>query len=137
MSESYASIYRRAREALEIEAEQKLGRSLTPRERNLFRSCGTLTALESLGMKVYFAESAEELGMLLAEISMDARFSLALDELVQRLEKFLGRPIGRSERQQLRTLGNIEELWLLEQQLHDAPTMQREATLARQLKRDA
>jgi hypothetical protein len=128
MSGSYANIYRRAREALETEAEMRLERPLTDRERNLFRNCGTLTALETLGMKVYFAESAEELAVRLAETSMDSRFGLAVDELTQRLEKFLGRTITLAERQKLHKLGNIEALWELEQQLHDAEASQREAT---------
>lgn len=133
MSGSYASIYRRAREALEAEAEQRLGRPLTPHERNLFRNCGTLTRLENLGMTVYFAESAEELAAKLATTSMDSRFGLALDELTRRLEQVLSRPITDKERQQLRALGNIEELWLLEQRLHDAPPPQRETTLMQML----
>jgi hypothetical protein len=133
MSGSYANIYRRAREALEVEAEMRLKRSLTERERNLFRNCGTLTALESLGMKVYFAESAEELEARLSEISMDSRFGLAIDELMQRLAKFLGRTITERERQQLRKLGNIEALWALEQNLHTVEPAQREATFARLL----
>lgn len=130
MSGSYATIYRRAREALETEAEQRLGRPLTSHERNLFRNCGTLTKLETLGMTVYFAESPAELAAKLASTSMESRFGLALDELTKRLEQLLGRPITDNERQQLRTLGNIEELWSLEQQLHEAETEQREEAFA-------
>ncbi len=133
VSGTYAALYRRAREALEAEAEQRLGRPLTPRERNLFRSCGTLTSLEALGMTVYIAATAEELAANLAATSMDSRFSLAVDELVQRLEKVLGRPVTGAERQRLRTLGNTEELWALEQSLQDVLPAQREKTLAQRL----
>lgn len=130
MSGSYAGLYGRAREALEEEAELKLGRALTNRERNLFRSCGTLTALESLGMKVYYADNAQELETILAGVSMEARFSLAVDELVQRLTRFLGRPVSGAERQQLYRLGNIEALWQLEQSLHTVAQSKRDTIFA-------
>jgi len=129
MSGRYATLYRQSREALEIEAEARLGRALTPRERNLFRNCGTLTMLESLGMKIFYAASAEELDAQLAGISMDARFNLAVEELIVRLEQALGRNLTPLEQQQMYALGNIEELWALEQQFHDAPPDEREATL--------
>jgi hypothetical protein len=129
MSGRYATLYRQSREALEKEAETRLGRALTPRERNLFRNCGTLTMLESLGMKIFYADSAEELDAQLAGISMDARFNLAVEELIARLELALGRKLTTVEQQQLYALGNIEELWALEQQLHDAPPDVHEVTL--------
>lgn len=129
MSGHYATLYRQAREALETEAEARLGRSLTPRERNLFRNCGTLTMLESLGMEIFYAASAEELHAHLASISMDGRFNLAVEELATRLGQALGRSLTAMERQQLQALSNIEELWVLEQQFHDAAPGVREATL--------
>lgn len=129
MAGSYAAIYRRAREQLEAEAEQRLGRPLKPHEQNLFRSCGTLTRLESLGMTVYFAESAADLSITLAETSFASRFSLAVDETVQELEKLLNRNITRIEQRQLQRLGNIEALWELKQQLVSIDAVHREGTL--------
>jgi hypothetical protein len=134
MSGTYAAIYRRAREALEAEAEHRLERSLTRDERNIFRNCGTLTRLEELGMTIYTAESAADLSAALAATSMGSRFDLALDELVTRLKNILGRPVTPQERQQMRRLENIEALWLLENSLHDTPQEQRQAVFADMLK---
>jgi len=134
MSGTYAAIYRRAREALEAEAEHRLERSLTRDERNIFRNCGTLTRLEELGMTIYTAESAADLSAALAATSMGSRFDLALDELVTRLKNILGRPVTPQERQQMRRLENIEALWLLENSLHDTPQAQRQAVFADMLK---
>jgi hypothetical protein len=64
---------------------------------------------------------------------MESRFGLAVDELMQRLTRVLGRPINDQERQLLRTVGNIEALWELEQQVHDAAAGQREQVLHRLL----
>jgi hypothetical protein len=133
MSGSYANLYRRARQAIEEDAEMKLGRALNDHERNIFRSCGTLTALEALGMTVYMAENAEELSTKLAATSMVSRFGLALDELVVRLGKFLARPVTPVERRQLSALGNIEALWDLEQHLHSVPSSERETTFVKLL----
>jgi hypothetical protein len=135
MSGSYAELYRRARAALEQEAELRLGRPLTRRESNLFRNCGTLTMLESLGMKVYLAHNAEELAANLAASSMTTRFNLAVDELIRRLEQFLRRPLNQAEQQQLRRVENVEALWELEHMLHSVPPGQVEVTLAQQLAR--
>lgn len=129
MAGQYAVLYRHAREALEIEAENRLGRALTPHERNLFRNCGTLTMLEEVGMIVFYAQNAEELSTKLAAMSMDGRFKLALEELTQRLQQYLARPLTHGEQQQLQALGNIEELWLLEERLKDAPQPARESLL--------
>lgn len=129
MAGHYAVLYRHAREALEIEAESRLGRALTARERNLFRNCGTLTMLEELGMIVFYAQNAEELSTKLAAMSMDGRFKLALQELTTRLQQHLARSLTHSEQQQLQALGNIEELWLLEERLQDAPQPARESLL--------
>jgi hypothetical protein len=129
MSGQYATMYRRAREALEMDAEIRLERPLTPRERNLFRNCGTLTMLDSLGMIIYSAENAQELEHKLATTSMDSRFALARQEFLDRLSKFLDRPIRDTEQQQLAALRNIEEIWALEEQLHAAAPAEREAAL--------
>jgi hypothetical protein len=134
MSGTYAAIYRRAREALEAEAEHRLERPLTRDERNIFRNCGTLTRLEELGMTIYTAESAADLSAALAATSMGSRFDLALDELVTRLKNILGRPVTPQERQQMRRLENIEALWLLENSLYDTPQPQRQAAFADILK---
>jgi hypothetical protein len=134
MSGTYAAIYRRAREALEAEAEHLLERPLTRHERNIFRNCGTLTRLEELGMTIYTAESAAALSAALAAISMGSRFDLALDELVPRLQTILGRPVTPEERQQVRALENIEALWLLETSLHETPQAQRQGVFADLLK---
>lgn len=129
MTGQYAVLYRHAREVLEIEAENRLGRALTPHERNLFRNCGTLTMLEEVGMIVFYAQNAEELSTKLAAMSMDGRFKLALEELTLRLQQYLARPLTHNEQQQLQALGNIEELWLLEERLKDAPQPARESLL--------
>jgi hypothetical protein len=134
MSGTYAAIYRRAREALETEAEHKLERPLTRAERNIFRNCGTLTRLEELGMTIYTAASAADLSAALAATSMGSRFDLALDELVTRLTRILGRPVTPQEQQQMRRLENIEALWLLENSLHETPPPQRQAVFADLLK---
>jgi hypothetical protein len=134
MSGTYAAIYRRAREALEAEAEHRLERPLTRDERNIFRNCGTLTRLEELGMTIYTAESAADLSAALAATSVGSRFDLALDELVTRLKNILGRPVTPEERQQMRRLENIEALWLLENSLHDTPQAQRQAAFTDILK---
>jgi hypothetical protein len=122
MAGRYTELYRRARAGIEADAEKLLNRPLTPHERNLFRSCGTLTMLESLGMLVYYAHTAEELEAKLAEISMGSRFTLALNESLARLEHLLGRPVNEAEHNQLRALGNTEELWTLEEALQQAST---------------
>jgi hypothetical protein len=134
MSGTYAAIYRRAREALEAEAEHRLERPLTRDERNIFRNCGTLTRLEELGMTIYTAASAADLSAALAATSVGSRFDLALDELVTRLKRILGRPVTPEERQQMRRLENIEALWLLENSLHETPQDQRQAVFADLLK---
>jgi hypothetical protein len=134
MSGTYAAIYRRAREALETEAEHKLERPLTRAERNIFRNCGTLTRLEELGMTIYTAASAADLSTALAATSMGSRFDLALDELVTRLTRILGRPVTPQEQQQMRRLENIEALWLLENSLHETPQPQRQVAFADLLK---
>lgn len=130
MSGSYAKLYRQAREALEGEAEQRLGRPLNDHEQNLFRNCGTLTKLEELGMTVYFAGDADELTSRLASMSLESRFLLAVDEFLPRLARLLKRPITSQERQQLCRLGNIEELWALEQHLSDLTLEQRAGAFA-------
>ncbi len=117
MTGHYAELYRKAREALESDAEAQLQRPLTTHERNLFRSCGTLTMLENLGMNVYCADSPEDLARKLAETTMQPRFVLALQEMAERLQRLLGRPLTKAERQQLHTFGNTEELWHLEEQV--------------------
>jgi hypothetical protein len=134
MSGTYAAIYRRAREALEAEAEHRLERPLTRDERNIFRNCGTLTRLEELGMTIYTAASAADLSAALAATSVGSRFDLALDELVTRLKRILGRPVTPEERQQMRRLENIEALWMLENSLHETPQDQRQAVFADLLK---
>jgi hypothetical protein len=134
MSGTYAAIYRRAREALEAEAEHRLERPLTRDERNIFRNCGTLTRLEELGMTIYTAASAADLSAALATTSVGSRFDLALDELVTRLKRILGRPVTPEERQQMRRLENIEALWLLENSLHETPQEQRQTMFANLLK---
>ncbi len=131
MSGSYARLYRQAREAIEREAENLLGRNLLPRERNLFRNCGTLSKLEELGMQVYYASTGEELASKLAELSFESRFLLAVDELKPRLERMLQRPLHASEVQQLHALHNIEALWELEEQVVATPAAEREAALSR------
>lgn len=131
MAGSYARLYRQAREAIEREAENLLGRSLSPRERNLFRNCGTLSKLEELGMQVYYASTGEELASKLAELSFEGRFLLAIDELKPRLEHMLQRPLRAGEVQQLRALHNIEALWELEEQIVATPAAEREAVLRR------
>jgi len=113
----YATMYRRAREALEMDAEIRLERPLTPHERNLFRNCGTLTMLDSLGMIIYSAQSAGELASRLASTSMDSRFALAAKEVGGRLSNLMGRTMTESEQQQIAQLSNIEELWTLEEQI--------------------
>ena len=120
MSGQYAAMYRRAREALETDAEIRLERPLTPHERNLLRNCGTLTMLDSIGMIIYSAQSADDLADRLASTSMDSRFALAVRELLERLKRFMGRPITDVEQQHIYQLGNIEELWTLEEQLQTA-----------------
>lgn len=125
----YSELYRRTREALESDAESLLQRPLTPHEQNLFRSCGTLTMLESLGMKIYYAQSAEELTEQLATMTMHSRFMLALKETVDLLEKQLGRPITPAERKAMETLGNTEALWFLKETIFDTPPDQREMAL--------
>lgn len=129
MSGQYAAMYRRAREALEMDAEIRLERPLTVREQNLLRNCGTLTMLDSIGMIIYSSQSAEELAERLSRTSMDSRFSLAHRELVERLSKFLQRPLHPHEVEQLQHLGNIEAFWEFERLLHEAAPDQREATL--------
>jgi hypothetical protein len=128
-------MYRRAREALEQEAVQRLGRPLTTHEQNLFRSCGTLTRLEELGMTVYYAENAEELSHQLADMSFESRFVLAVDELVGRIEGLLRRRVSAAEREQLHHLGNIEALWELEYTIHTADAQIRDKTFTRLLYR--
>ncbi len=132
MSGYYIELYRRAREGLEADAESQLQRPLTVRERNIFRSCGTMTMLESLGMSVYCCEDADELAAKLAETSMESRFLLALKETVERLERLLGRAITPAEHTLLRALGNTEELWMLEEQVQKAAPAERE-TIVRSL----
>lgn len=129
MSGQYAILYRRAREALESDAEVRLNRPLNTHERNLFRSCGTLTMLEQLGMMIYCAESAEELAQKLAETSMQSRFLLSLNDVAERLERVIGRSLSDTERQQLRGLGNTEALWSLEEQTIAADPDQYETVL--------
>lgn len=131
MSGSYARLYRQAREAIEREAENLLGRTLTSRERNLFRNCGTLSKLEELGMQVYYASTGAELASNLAGLSFESRFLLAIDELKPRLERMLQRPLHTSEVQQLHALQNIEALWELEAQIVAAAPTEREAVLSR------
>lgn len=125
----YSVLYRRTREALEAEAETKLERPLTIREQNLFRSCGTLTMLETLGMTVYYAEDAQDLANKLAETSMDSRFILAVRETAEHLEHILGRTLAPDEQQKLRALGNIEALWYLQEQLQEVASEEREGHL--------
>lgn len=120
MSGRYTELYRRARAGIEADAEALLQRPLTLHERNLFRSCGTLTMLESLGMIVYYTHNADELATKLAETSMESRFMLALKETVFHLEQMLNRPINGNEHGRLRALGNTEELWTLEEALLQA-----------------
>jgi hypothetical protein len=60
---------------------------------------------------------------------MDSRFALARQEFLDRLSKFLDRPIRDTEQQQLAALRNIEEIWALEEQLHAAAPAEREAAL--------
>lgn len=127
MSGQYAVLYRQAREGLESEAETRLERPLNTHERNLFRSCGTLTKLEELGMQVYCAENAEELARTLAETSLESRFLLALKEIADRLGRSIGHPITDTERARLRLLGNTEELWRVEELLSNAPPAERVA----------
>ncbi len=122
---SYARLYRQAREAIEKEAERLLGRSLTRQERNLFRNCGTLSKLEELGMQVYYADSGEAFAATLAELSLEPRFLLAIDELMPRLERMLQRPLTPTETHQLRQLENIEALWQLEYLVQTAPPHER------------
>lgn len=117
MAGRYAELYRNARAALEIEAETRLGRPLQAHERNLFRNCGTLTRLEEFGMAIFYAQDADELASRLASMSFESRFQLELDETVPRLAVLLGRTLTPAEREQLRSLGNIEALWNVEQQL--------------------
>ncbi len=137
MSGHYARLYQRAREALEAEAEAILLRPLTAHERNLFRSCGTLTRLEELGMIVYYTESAEELAHSLAATSMASRFLLALKEIIAPLETLLGRTLNAAEQEQIKALGNTEELWALEEQLNTALPTERAALFQAILNRRA
>lgn len=129
MAERYTDIYRRAREALESDAEALLERPLSCREKNLFRSCGTITMLESLGMVVYYSQTGDELAAKLAEMSMESRFVLAVRETIERLERQIGRPLSDTERQQVRELGNIEELWTLEERLQEVEPDKHDTTL--------
>jgi hypothetical protein len=85
--------------------------------------------LESLGMKIYYAQSAEELTEQLATMTMHSRFMLALKETVDLLEKQLGRPITPAERKAMETLGNTEALWFLKETIFDTPPDQREMAL--------
>ena len=133
MTGHYAELYRRAREALESDAEAHLQRPLNTHERNLFRSCGTLTMLENLGMNVYCAETPEELAQKLAETTMRPRFVLALQEMTERLQRLLGRAITNTERQQLQTFGNTEELWHLEEQVNATLPDERESVFQKLL----
>ncbi|NJP04934.1 MAG: hypothetical protein HC837_04540 [Chloroflexaceae bacterium] len=128
MSGRYAELYRRARQALEADAEARLERPLTLHERNLFRNCGTLTMLDKLGMTIYSAHDAEELAQKLATTSMQGRFRLALTELTMRLEQTLSRSITATEQEALGKLANIEEFWDFEQQIHTTNSADREAT---------
>ncbi len=122
----YALLYRRAREQLEAEAEQRLGRTLNARERNVFRSCGTLTRLEELGMAVYYASDATELAATLHATSFETRFALALDEQVHGLARLLHRPLTTAERTAMQHLGNIEMLWELLRRVEVVPPPARE-----------
>lgn len=129
MTGTYSAMYRRSREALQQDAEEKLQRPLNIHEHNLLRSCGTLTMLESLGMTIYFAEDAADLEEKLAAMSMESRFNLAVKETTDHLMKLIGRPLTGDERQQLHALGNIEELWNLEETVAAASPDSRQATL--------
>lgn len=122
----YALLYRRAREQLETEAEQRLGRALTTHERNVFRSCGTLTRLEELGMTVYYAADAAELAATLNATSFEARYALAVDEQTHDLERLLHRALTAAERGAMQQLGNIEALWELVRRVAEVPTPARE-----------
>lgn len=133
VSGRYAELYRRTREALEADAEEVLQRPLTLRERNLFRSCGTLTMLESLGLSVYYAQTSEELTEKLARTSMESRFKLAVREAVERLERLLKRRVTNAERQKLAALGNTEELWRVEEEVRSVTLEDREERLSRHL----
>jgi caffeoyl-CoA O-methyltransferase len=133
VSGRYAELYRRTREALEADAEEVLQRPLTLRERNLFRSCGTLTMLESLGLSVYYAQTSAELTEKLARTSMESRFKLAVREAVERLERLLKRRITNTERQKLAALGNTEELWWVEEKIRSVTLAEREEMLSRHL----
>lgn len=129
MTGTYSAIYRRSREALQQDAEEKLQRPLNTHEHNLLRSCGTLTMLESLGMTIYFAENATDLEEKLTAMSMETRFNLAVKETTDHIAKLIGRPLTNDERKQLYALGNIEELWNLAETVAAAPPNSQQATL--------
>jgi hypothetical protein len=61
---------------------------------------------------------------------MESRFMLALKETVERIERMLGRALTPGERQHMRTLGNTEELWKLEEQMNTALPDERPAVFA-------
>lgn len=129
MAGRYSELYRRTREILESEAEALLQRPLTAKEKQLFRSCGTLTMLESLGMKIYYAQNGEELARELASMSMQSRFLLAVKETIAVLEQELHRKITAEEQQAMEMLGDTETLWHLKDSVLETPLERRELVL--------
>ena len=66
MSRDPAQLNREMSAAIQTEAEEKLGRELTPDEKYRIWNLGSFMGLEMIGMAIYYSKSPEDLEEYLA-----------------------------------------------------------------------
>ena len=105
---SYTNAFTQMANGIQREAESKLGRKLTETEANYIRNAGSLMMLESVGMGIQHAQSAEDISeeFAEAETAFSDRLAAARGDVKSALETKLNRRLAFAERQRVDEIPN-------------------------------
>ncbi len=109
----YSEQFEKYASALEAYLEQKLARKLSSAEKNGLRNAGTFLMLESVDQSIYYAKSKEDIEKVLIDCTegFQSRYNMSADELMNKIEKELGREVRAEEKEKLlSSLRNVNEI---------------------------
>ena len=121
----YTNAYSKMANGIQKDAESKLGRPLLDSEANSIRNAGSLMMLESVGMGIDYAKTAEEISAELveAESGFASRLVDFRNDVKASLESKLNRRLSGSEAELVAQIPNCLVAMLVLHNLEDTSTL--------------